>query len=50
MYMWIEPALAWKCRLKRPGGVQGSVGENVTLGMQQHAPLLAVVVPAEMEG
>ncbi|KAF2757355.1 hypothetical protein EJ05DRAFT_387571 [Pseudovirgaria hyperparasitica] len=43
--MYFEPALAWKCTLKRPWA-QGSVGERDTLGTQQHAPLLDIVVPA----
>src|ERR1700712_326390 len=43
--MYFEPALAWKCTLKRPWA-QGSFGERDTLGTQQHAPLLSLVVPA----
>ncbi|KAL0260309.1 hypothetical protein SLS55_003995 [Diplodia seriata] len=43
--MYYEPALAWKCTIKRPWA-QGSVGERDTLGTQQHAPLLGLVVPA----
>ncbi|CAK7216610.1 hypothetical protein SCUCBS95973_002865 [Sporothrix curviconia] len=44
--MYFEPALAWKCTIKRPWA-QGSIGERDTLGTQQHAPLLSVLVPAE---
>ncbi len=43
--VYFDPALAWKCTLKRPWA-QGSVGERDTLGTQQHAPLLALKVPA----
>lgn len=43
--MYFDPALAWKCTLKRPWA-QGSVGERDTLGTQQHAPLLSIKVPA----
>ncbi|EJT75687.1 hypothetical protein GGTG_05619 [Gaeumannomyces tritici R3-111a-1] len=43
--MYFDPALAWKCTIVRPWA-QGSVGERDTLGTQQHAPLLAVRVPA----
>lgn len=43
--MYFDPALAWKCTIKRPWA-QGSVGERDTLGTQQHAPLLAIRVPA----
>jgi crotonobetainyl-CoA:carnitine CoA-transferase CaiB-like acyl-CoA transferase len=46
--MYFDPALAWKCTIKRPWA-QGSVGERDTLGTQQHAPLLAVKVPAATE-
>lgn len=42
--MFFEPALAWKCTIKRPWA-QGSVGERDTLGTQQHAPLLNIEVP-----
>lgn len=42
--MYFEPALAWKCTIVRPWA-QGSVGERDTLGTQQHAPLLALMVP-----
>lgn len=42
--MYFDPALAWKCTLKRPW-IQGSVGERDTLGTQQHAPLLYIKVP-----
>ncbi|KAK8104690.1 CaiB/baiF CoA-transferase family protein [Apiospora kogelbergensis] len=42
--MFFEPALAWKCTIKRPWA-QGSVGERDTLGTQQHAPLLGIEVP-----
>ncbi|KAF9879305.1 CoA-transferase family III [Colletotrichum karsti] len=43
--MYFDPALAWKCTIKRPWA-QGSVGERDTLGTQQHAPLLAIRIPA----
>lgn len=43
--MYFGPALAWKCTLKRPWA-QGSFGERDTLGTQQHAPLLNLMVPA----
>ncbi|KAJ5263391.1 hypothetical protein N7478_010996 [Penicillium angulare] len=43
--MFFEPALAWKCTLKRPWE-QGTVGERDTLGTQQHAPLLYIKVSA----
>ena len=43
--MYFDPALAWKCTIKRPWA-QGSVGERDTLGTQQHAPLLDIDVPA----
>lgn len=43
--MYFDPALAWKCTIKRPWA-QGSVGERDTLGTQQHAPLLNLPVPA----
>lgn len=43
--MFFDPALAWKCTIKRPWA-QGSVGERDTLGTQQHAPLLDIEVPA----
>lgn len=42
--MFYEPALAWKCTIKRPWA-QGSIGERDTLGTQQHAPLLSIEVP-----
>jgi hypothetical protein len=42
--MFYEPALAWKCTIKRPWA-QGSIGERDTLGTQQHAPLLSIQVP-----
>lgn len=42
--MYFDPALAWKCTIKRPWA-QGSVGERDTLGTQQHAPLLSIRVP-----
>lgn len=44
--MYFDPALAWKCTIKRPWA-QGSFGERDTLGTQQHAPLLNIRVPAE---
>lgn len=43
--MYFDPALAWKCTIKRPW-LQGSIGERDTLGTQQHAPLLSLRVPA----
>lgn len=46
--MYFDPALAWKCTLKRPWA-QGSVGERDTLGTQQHAPLLSIKVPAQLK-
>ncbi|KAM5354130.1 hypothetical protein ACJ41O_000780 [Fusarium nematophilum] len=42
--MYFNPALAWKCTIRRPWA-QGSVGERDTLGTQQHAPLLDVLIP-----
>ncbi|KAF4867656.1 hypothetical protein CGCSCA1_v013198 [Colletotrichum siamense] len=36
--MYFDPALAWKCTIRRPWA-QGSVGERDTLGTAQHAPL-----------
>lgn len=42
--MFFEPALAWKCTIRRPWE-QGTVGERDTLGTQQHGPLLSIVVP-----
>lgn len=42
--MYFDPAMAWKCTLKRQWA-QGSFGERDTLGTQQHAPLLGVRVP-----
>ena|SRR5881628_4015467 len=42
---FFEPALAFKfTRIRR--GSQGGVGERDTFGAQQHAPLLAIQVPA----
>jgi hypothetical protein len=46
--MYFDPALAWKCTLKRKW-LQGSVGERDTLGTQQHAPLMDIIVPAPEE-
>lgn len=46
--MYFEPALAWKCTIKRPWA-QGSVVERHTLGTQQHAPLLQIDVPASKD-
>lgn len=43
--MFFDPAYSWKCTLKRPWA-QGSIGERDTLGTQQHAPLLNIMVPA----
>ncbi|KAF2152249.1 hypothetical protein K461DRAFT_256052 [Myriangium duriaei CBS 260.36] len=45
--MYFDPALAWKCTIRRPWA-QGSVGERDTLGTQQHAPLLNIQVPAAL--
>lgn len=42
--MYFDPALAWKCTIKRPWE-QGTVGESDTLGTAQHAPLLDILVP-----
>ncbi|KAL4915053.1 CoA-transferase family III domain-containing protein [Aspergillus aurantiobrunneus] len=42
--MFFEPALAWKCTIRRPWE-QGTVGERDTLGTQQHGPLLSITVP-----
>ena len=42
--MFFDPALAWKCTIKRPWE-QGTVGETDTLGTAQHVPLLDVIVP-----
>lgn len=42
--MFFEPALAWKCTIRRPWE-QGTVGERDTLGTQQHGPLLTILVP-----
>lgn len=44
--MYSDPALAWKCILKRPW-TQGSMRERDTLGTQQHAPLLSIKVPSQ---
>lgn len=44
--MFFEPALAWKCTIRRPWE-QGTVGERDTLGTQQHAPLLTIKVPRD---
>lgn len=41
--MFFEPALAWKCTIKRPWP-QGSIGERDTFGTQMHAPLLSIMV------
>ncbi|KAL4881371.1 beta-N-acetylglucosaminidase [Aspergillus karnatakaensis] len=46
--MFFEPALAWKCTIRRPWE-QGTVGERDTLGTQQHGPLLSIRVPAPTE-
>ncbi|RAQ67360.1 CAIB/BAIF family enzyme [Aspergillus flavus] len=43
--MFFEPALAWKCTIRRPWE-QGTVGERDTLGTQQHGPLLTIAIPA----
>ncbi|KAI8292032.1 hypothetical protein K4K56_006313 [Colletotrichum sp. SAR 10_98] len=43
--MYFDPALPWKCTIRRPWA-QGSVGERDTLGTAQHAPLLSIAVPA----
>ncbi|KAL2784104.1 hypothetical protein BJX66DRAFT_348642 [Aspergillus keveii] len=47
--MFFEPALAWKCTIKRPWE-QGTVGERDTLGTQQHGPLLSIIVPEASNG
>ncbi|CAI7651749.1 unnamed protein product [Penicillium pancosmium] len=41
---FFEPALAWKCTIRRPWG-QGTVGERDTLVTQQHGTLLTIAVP-----
>ena len=46
--MYFEPALAWKCTIRRPWA-QGSVGERDTLGTAQHAPLLGIVIPPSQQ-
>ncbi|CAG8326850.1 unnamed protein product [Penicillium salamii] len=46
--MFFEPALAWKCTIRRPWE-QGTVGERDTLGTQQHGPLLTITVPAALD-
>lgn len=46
--MFFEPALAWKCTIRRPWE-QGTVGERDTLGTQQHGPLLTIAVPAALD-
>ncbi|GAT25272.1 beta-N-acetylglucosaminidase [Aspergillus luchuensis] len=46
--MFFEPALAWKCTIRRPWE-QGTVGERDTLGTQQHGPLLTITVPGDEE-
>ncbi|PYI17231.1 beta-N-acetylglucosaminidase [Aspergillus violaceofuscus CBS 115571] len=46
--MFFEPALAWKCTIRRPWE-QGTVGERDTLGTQQHGPLLTITVPGNEE-
>ncbi|KAJ5092501.1 hypothetical protein NUU61_007371 [Penicillium alfredii] len=43
---FFDPALAWKCTIKRPWE-QGTTGERDTLGTQQHAPLLTIQIPDE---
>lgn len=43
--MYFDPAMAWKGTIRRPWA-QGSVGELDTLGTQQHAPLLDLIIPA----
>ncbi|KAL4985171.1 CoA-transferase family III domain-containing protein [Aspergillus falconensis] len=47
--MFFEPALAWKCTIRRPWE-QGTVGERDTLGTQQHGPLLSIIVPKASSG
>lgn len=42
--MYFDPALAWKCTIRRLWP-QGSVGERDTLGTQQHTPLISIRVP-----
>ncbi|KAL2837820.1 hypothetical protein BJX68DRAFT_259460 [Aspergillus pseudodeflectus] len=41
--MFYEPALGWKCTLKR-AWPQGSIGERDTFGAQQHVPLLGIKI------
>ncbi len=43
---FFEPALAFKTTLIRHGA-QGGIGERDTFGAQQHAPLLAIMVPLD---
>ncbi|KIW11219.1 hypothetical protein PV08_10519 [Exophiala spinifera] len=42
--MYFDPAMAWKTTIRRPWE-QGSIGERDTLGTQQYAPLLYIMVP-----
>ncbi len=43
-FQFIEPALAFKMTIRRPGP-QGSIGETDTFGAQQHVPLLDIMLP-----
>ncbi|KAJ5811679.1 hypothetical protein N7474_007980 [Penicillium riverlandense] len=47
--MFFEPALGWKCTLRR-SWPQGSFGERDTFGTQQHAPLLSIPIPGSFVG
>ncbi|KAF2103748.1 hypothetical protein NA57DRAFT_62618 [Rhizodiscina lignyota] len=46
--MFFEPALGWKCTLKRPWP-QGTFGERDTFGTQQHGPLLDIGIKGVAE-
>lgn len=42
--IYFDPALAFKCTMKRPSPC-GSLGERDIYGAQQHAPLLELELP-----
>lgn len=44
-FIWFDPGLALKATILRPVG-SGSVGDTDVYGSQQHAPLLALRLPA----
>ena len=48
-FQFVEPALAFKLTIRRPGK-QGSVGETDTFGAQQHAPLMEILIPKSDPG